>query len=230
VPDLPYAWNAKARRWQNASDGRKFIGPAKLAELRDKFVAGNQAKTAALVQRLAVGDVDRTGFEREMRAHLKSVFAAEYMLARGGEHMMTKSDWGKVGSLCRTQYQYLSDFCAEMGNGTLSLRAIQNRADLYIEAAVQAHERGKAAAWGVTLPAYPKDGSTICKIGCRCYWRIEEGDDEWRCTWVKTAHESCETCLQRAQEWNPLIIKKSDARTKTDLDARLNSLENAVLS
>lgn len=222
---LPYVFNAKARRWQSASDGRKFIGPAKLAELRDKFVEGNQARTAALVQRLAVGDLDRVGFEREMRSHIKSVFAAEYMLARGGKHMMTQSDWGRVGSMCRTQYQYLGDFMADLGAGNLSLRAIENRASMYVDAAIQAHERGKAAAWGVNLPHYPKDGSTICRMGCRCYWRIEEKEDEFLCYWTKTAHESCETCIQRSQDWNPLRIPKTEARNQRQLRQTLSHLD-----
>ena len=220
---LPYVFNAKARRWQSASDGRKFIGPAKLAELRDKFVEGNQARTAALVQRLAVGDLDRVGFEREMRAHIKSVFAAEYMLARGGRHMMTQSDWGSVGGTVRVQFRYLSDFCAELAEGKLSLRAIENRAQAYIQSAKQAHERGKAAAWGVILPTMPTQDSE-CLYNCKCYWRIEDKGDEWWAYWVKTAHESCDTCIHRANTWNPLVIKKSDQPTERRLQVYLSDL------
>lgn len=226
---LPYVWNAKARRWQNASDGRKFIGPAKLAELRDKFIEGNKAKTAALVQKLAVGDLDRTGFELEMRAHLKNVFAAEYMLARGGKHMMTQRDWGSVGRLCRTNYQYLSDFCAEIGEGKLSLRAIENRAEMYIDAAKHAHERGKAVAWGIDLPAYPTQGSE-CLVNCRCHWVIKESEDEFLCYWTKTAHESCPTCLERAARWNPLRIPKTEVRDQRQLHQTLNHLDHHHLA
>jgi len=82
------------------------------------------------------------------------------------------------------------------------------RSDLYTASARQAFERANMRAHGIPeLPAQPGDGSTICKTRDRCHWEYEQVEGGWNCTWVlDPAAEHCETCLERAEEWNPLFV------------------------
>ena len=216
----PWAWNAKARRWQGSAGTKyagQFISPAKLKDLRDTFIQGQLGAVDLLGQRLAEGEITIQGWERDMRAHLKTVYQAEYLLARGGAQAMTPSDYGRLGGLLRWQYQYLHDIAADIQAGRLSEQALIARAQLYVHSATQAHEQGKAAAWGLRVPHVPGDGSTLCKVNCKCYLEIREDDEAWHVYWRRTADESCDTCVERSQTWNPLDIAKPLARNRRAL-------------
>ena len=89
------------------------------------------------------------------------------------------------------------------------------RAAMYGSAIWAAYQQGKGAKWGemskygLHLPAYPADGSAICKTRDRCEWLIEPlnlDEGEYNATWTLGQAEHCPTCLQRAKEWNPLYI------------------------
>lgn len=90
---------------------------------------------------------------------------------------------------------------------------IAARSRMYVSSAREAFERGKRRAAGAPeLPAYPADGSTICKSRCQCGWQLEEVKDAdgntiaWNAYWRLSPVESCETCLGRGATWNPLVI------------------------
>ena len=69
-------------------------------------------------------------------------------------------------------------------------------------------EVGRAGAFQVQLPAYPGDGSSECMVNDKCYWdvRLDIPNGQVLATWVRTAAESCPTCIKRAVEWNPYTI------------------------
>lgn len=218
VPDsvtTRFYWDAPRHRWRDGETGR-FVAESRVREGRDGFLVSQERRVGDLTQRLTEGmPVQR--FEAEMRQVIKSSYLAEYMLGRGGLNAMTNADNGRVGALCRTQYQYLRDFMLQVQRGELSPAQIGARAALYVRSAGQAYERARAAVRDLVLPAYPKDGTSECKSNCRCTWDIREADEEWRCYWRVSSKETCPTCLQRGQSWSPLVVPKSFARTLADL-------------
>lgn len=144
-----------------------------------------------------------------MREALRDTYSAAYMAGRGGRNAMTPSDWGKLGAMLKEQYKFLNDFAAEVAAGQLSEQQIAARAALYFNSATQATERGRSAARGLTLPAYPGDGSTECRSNCKCRLDIEETSTEWRVYWrLGAAEKHCTTCPERAATWAPLVVPK----------------------
>jgi len=90
---------------------------------------------------------------------------------------------------------------------------IANRAQMYMDSAREAFERGKMRAHGVLeLPEYPGGGSTPCLTRCRCEWIYEEvyeGEElvGYNCTWQLDPNaDHCEGCLEYEAKWNPLFV------------------------
>jgi len=138
-----------------------------------------------------------------IRAHLRNAYVQNYLLSIGGRNSMTMADWGRLGGQLNRQYEYLRDMLTtRTGNPALTTRASN-----FINSATQAFWRGRADRAGVTLPAYPGDGSTICRSNCACSWRLLSVGDTIEAYWQLSAAEHCETCLARAQDWNPHIIQ-----------------------
>jgi hypothetical protein len=128
---------------------------------------------------------------------------------------MTQSDWGKIGADLRKQYRYLDRFANEIALGQLSDKEIAARARMYTAGANSNFGRGQAAAWHVTLPAYPGDGSTQCKNYCRCSWVMSETETEIRASWrLGGSKEKCPDCRRRASTWNPLVFDRATGQQK----------------
>lgn len=219
----PYYYDNASHRWRETSSGR-FLSQQKVTKLRDDFIDAQKDAVRQAARSMLDGTPVQT-FERQMRQQIKDTFIAEYMLARGGKNAMTPSDYGRLGSMLRKQYEYLHTFCEDIQTGRLSINGIAARAAMYMDSATQAFERGKAAARDLTLPAYPGDGSTACKANCKCYWDIQETRTEWHCYWRRTAAESCPTCSDRTAMWSPLVIQKDVLRSLRLLRRALRVLE-----
>ena len=209
----PWTWDGK--RYHNALTG-KFIGPKQMLVLRDQFIGGMKDNMADLHGQLARGEITLRKWEREMRAQIKLTYIDEYVLGHGGRGSMAKSDWGRIGSMCRTQYEFLGGFADDIQNGrytdnegNLKAESIAGRSDMYVNSGSAPYERGLALGQGVPdLPAYPGDGGTACVTACKCHWEIEETEEGWEATWVLASDEPCPDCLAHAAEWNPLHIAK----------------------
>lgn len=91
------------------------------------------------------------------------------------------------------------------------------RARMYAQALEQVYQKAymaaKSAKVGLPpLPAYPRDGSTRCKMNCNCYWEgpLEREDENGRyyaLYWRLRPGESCDDCIRRATvQWNPLKV------------------------
>ena len=203
---MSWRWDAKTRRYR-AGTGR-FLSEKQVRTLRDRFVAAQAAEATALAGKLAAGDLTVKAWETAMRALIRSTYLAEYALGRGGANAMTDADYRLLGKALRQQYGYLRGFARDVAAGNHTEAGIANRAGLYVQASRQAHERGKAAAWGVDLPAYPGDGSTSCKANCSCGWRLSETKTAYRATWVLGGSEHCDDCAGRAAAWSPFMVEK----------------------
>lgn len=205
-----YLWETASRRFRDVESGR-WLSHGTVTGLRNAFAA--EQRTWADVAAAALGRRDWTvrRWELEVRDRLKRVYLGEYLLGRGGKQAMTAADYGRVGAMLRDQYAYLRGFALEVQAGTLSEAQVAVRTQLYHEGAIEAFERGKAAAYSpdLILPAYPCDGLTPCLMRCRCRWRITETKRAWKAYWrVSARAESCGTCLDRAARYNPYTQAK----------------------
>lgn len=88
-----------------------------------------------------------------------------------------------------------------------ALNALIQRATLYAEAARATAWRAITGRVGLTLPAYPGDGSTRCRVRCKCRWDIQRVPGGWDCYWRLGSAEHCVDCERRAAEWSPLRIR-----------------------
>lgn len=209
MADSPWQYDARpsVRRFRDTRTGR-FLAASKAIDIRDGFVERRRADAEALTRQLADQSITVQEWERQMTEAIRQLHTAQYALGRGGLNAMTPADWDAAAALVEEQRRYLRDFARDVAAGNLSEAQIAARAKLYYGSSVAAYERGRASAFGVALPAYPGDGSTVCKSSCRCYWQLAEKDDTVEATWKRSASESCSTCKTRAAAWSPLAIAR----------------------
>lgn len=203
-----WIYDASTRRYRNEATGR-FLSQQTIVKLRDDFIESQHVKMAELARGVAAKDITIQRFEHDARALVKETHAVEYTFGRGGRNAMTQSDWGRVGQTVKGQYAYLHQFTQQIADGELSVPQIAVRASMYMDAGIASHERGRAAAFGMHLPAFPADGSSECLSRCRCAWSIIEQAEQFEATWVRnSAAEHCATCESRGSTWAPLVIEK----------------------
>jgi hypothetical protein len=70
-----------------------------------------------LGKRLQSGGINTSQFMLEMRDLIKSLHSVAGATARGGWNQMSLSDWGKVGSLTREQYEFLNRLGLQIEQG-----------------------------------------------------------------------------------------------------------------
>jgi hypothetical protein len=211
----PWVWDTRLSRgrggYRNTATGQTIGAPGML-QLRDGFIdAQKQALiTGDLADRLAAGEINVQQWVLESRQIIKTTFIDQYAIGRGGRKNMGPRDWGVIGGQCKTQYTYLDGFAQAIAGGELSAAQIKVRAEMYVDASVQAYERGISERLGLPkMPAYPGDGSTECRTNDRCHWEYAETETAWECTWVLDASvENCPTCVERARDWAPYVIQK----------------------
>lgn len=204
-----WQYSAPARRFRDAASGR-FIAAAKIIDLRDGFQERRRGDVNDLTRQLADQDITVQEWERQVTQAIRELHTAQFAFGRGGINAMTDADWLAADELVQAQRVFLRGFAEDVAAGRLSEAQITARAKLYYGSSVQAFERGRASAFGVSLPAYPADGSTPCKSACRCRWVLVDKGDEIHATWKRQAGEACSGCRNRASAWSPLVIARSD--------------------
>lgn len=203
---MAWQYDEASHRYRDVATGR-YLSPTASLSLRDDFQDRQRATLTRLADRLASQDMSVQQWEAAMRTAVRQIHSVEYAYGRGGVNAMTAADDLALRSLVADQWAYLHTFAESARAGLLTPAQIAARAQQYAASSRQSYERGHAAAWGVDLPAYPGQ-NTVCKASCRCSWSITETADEFRCTWVRHASDSCSTCLSRAAQWAPLVISK----------------------
>lgn len=209
------AWTWDGRRYHDVSTGR-FVGEQQMTALRDLYIDRQQERVTDIAELFADGDINRDQFITQMREEIRNAYVNEYALGSGGRAQVSKAEWLEVGRDCKKQYGYLNNFADEMesarqAGNPRSAEYIANRAKLYMESSSQAYEKARSEALGMppgALPAYPGDGSTVCRTNCHCHWDIEEEGDEWHCYWRLGESEHCPDCEENASNWNPLVIPR----------------------
>jgi hypothetical protein len=86
-----------------------------MIKLRDQFTNAMAGQARTMTSRLERSDgLSVQQWEAEMRVKIKTARIAQSVLGHGGRKTMTPSEWGRVGSMMRKQYEYLSKFAADL--------------------------------------------------------------------------------------------------------------------
>ena len=108
---------------------------------------------------------------------------------------------------------YLENFRADIGASGGDFKPQWHwRAGLYGLSTKQSYWEGEVtrqAGRPLPLPAMPGQGTT-CLTNCGCEWEIRVIDEEagdYDAYWKRTKRDSCQVCLQREEDWNPIRIR-----------------------
>jgi hypothetical protein len=201
-----WVWNQLTKRYRN-SKTKKTITSNTVLQLRDDFV-DEMRDFSKLTDDLINSRITVQEWVLEMRKKVRDVHSAQYMLARGGRNAMFQTDLDALSDIIKEQYDFLQKFGQEVRAGNLSASKIRSRSEMYMEASTRSHEQAKAASYDIELPAYPADGSQICKARCRCRWEINVLDDKVEAYWLlNVAAKHCDTCISNAAKWAPYVVE-----------------------
>lgn len=150
---------------------------------------------------LLLGFITLTIWETRMRGALQDASVIQYVFGRGGFDQVDIADWNFLEDWLLTQYFFLNNFAQDIADGKLSEAEIAARSYLYFSSAVGAFERGhsKAQHADLFLTRFPGDCTSQCCARDRCYWLYAHQRKRIICHWVRTAKESCDTCIDRAK-------------------------------
>lgn len=145
-------------------------------------------------------------WQREMERTLTRYHLAAYMAGQGSEAIDT-AGLKAVGQMVEAQLGFLDNFALVVQEAEAFERGWLARAQMYAEAIKVPYWKGRTKV--LPLPAMPAEG-TQCRTRCKCAWNVEAVDEaagDYDAYWIRHASDSCQTCIQRAAEWNPLRIR-----------------------
>ena len=142
-----------------------------------------------------------------MEELLSRYHLAAYMTGAGTVEISAEAR-GKVLEGVAVQLAFLDNFITEIEDNDTFVMGWTARARMYGESIKEPYWNGRVKL--LPLPSMPGDGTTQCLTNCRCSWdvtTINERIGDYDARWIRDARDSCQTCIQRAQEWNPLRIR-----------------------
>lgn len=217
---MPFQWVISQKKYRDVETGR-FVAQETVLGYVERIVTAGDSAADTLTDLHVDGTLSPADTINGLKGELKTSVMQEYMLGRGGRSQMSQRDWGAVGGLLSKQYALMPEFQRALEAGELSEAQIRQRMHQYFESAPEAYERGNAAAHSIfSLPAYPRDGSTECMNGCKCHWRIVDGElsGDADCYWeISPLAENCPTCLKRATLWYPIRYRGGILQPYTDV-------------
>jgi hypothetical protein len=180
-----------------------------------RYAAHFDEQTSKLIDQLASGELSVDAWLTAMEKEVNGLHTTAYVLGVGGVQNMTQEDLDHVQVITDRQMVYLRRWAdqirADLAAGNeINYEAMKPRARLYRNAANATLQNATTAHMGIPdLPAYSGDGTSECLTNDACSWRIEKlpGDGNFDAYWTLSEAEHCETCLKRAQVWNPLQIR-----------------------
>lgn len=207
---MPYVYVRSVNRYRDSATGQFVPRDRVLSYVESITRAGGDAADT-LSDLVSTGQLSPADYGIRLKDELKSAYVQDYVLGRGGRSSMTRSDWGTIGRMLRSEYRLIDNFVADLEAGKSSPAQTRARARLYFDTAQQAFERANARAFGTPkLPAYPRDQTTDCRSHCYCHWSIEklDGKGNFDCYWkLDKTKENCPQCLARFEVWGPLQIR-----------------------
>lgn len=130
-----FGWNETAGRYVDLSTGR-FVPFADVRDALESVMATSGQRMNSLTQSLIDQQIPLAEWQTGMEEQIKLSHTAAAAAARGGWAQMSQADWGAVGRMIRTQYEYLANFADDIYTGKQALNGVARvRADLYAGAA-----------------------------------------------------------------------------------------------
>lgn len=113
----------------------QFVSDAAVRRVVDSIAEQASGRMVAASERLLAGELSLASWQAEMQQAIKVAHASGAVIAHGGAARMTFSRWGEIGSLVKTEYQFLRDFAAQIADGRQPLNGtIRTRAVLFGQA------------------------------------------------------------------------------------------------
>lgn len=183
-------------------------------------------RVTALAKQLGSGSISLLEWQQGMRLAMRESWTLQLVIGAGGDKSKIDSkEYLRLGTRLQEQYRYLERFAKDIVDKGLSEGQIAVRSRMYMEAS-------KLIYWqmitGIRLPAYPGDGSTQCKVNCKCSWKIDYvRDNKGRvvaalATWVLGKAEHCVDCYERASKWVKLPVEIQGTRASTAFKLRMS--------
>lgn len=187
--------------------------PENALDYSDKITSIYDNGLRNMARTVADGSIDLGQWVTDMKAAIEQMLVFQAAAAVGGDKsFISDDDRQAIQDTVAEQYKYLDGFAQaieEAIDQEGSLGFVESRAAMYAQST-------QAMFWqqaiDVTLPAYPKDGSTKCLSHCNCKWDVDcDEDGNVLATWIMSEGENCPDCEARASEWAPLVIKREAA-------------------
>ncbi len=248
--DLGYSWHALPEVWawddedkvyRNDETGEVMEEETMIA-LRDQIVdwqvdffskwpveedeEPEEDDDSNILALLFLGLITLAVWEARMRSAIQDAWVTQYMFGRGGEGNMTDADWLEIEERLLVQYSFLSGFSLAIFTGELSEALIAARAELYFSSAVAGFEIGRMKAHhnNLFLTRFPGDCTSECCARDKCYWNYVDTRDEIRVKWIRTAAESCDTCIFRADCPSVIFVKATGEHINMDCYEQADAL------
>jgi len=160
------------------------------------------------------GKISVADWLRAMQLEVDFVIFTAFQIGKGGADKLADADLEFIRRATADQHRFLAKWAEQIGaaivgGALLSVGTLLTRALAYAKTAQSFLMVAYTLAQGLPiLPAYPRDGTSECHYNDRCRWIIRKvGPQSWDCYWdVDFLAESCATCIQRGEVWNPLRI------------------------
>lgn len=160
----------------------------------------------AMTGDLADSTIDVDAWKAQMERALATFHSAAY-LAGARQTTLDELARKRIAGDVRVQLQFLDNFALEIQDADTFKTGWTARAASYADSIKIPYWAGRTKL--LPLPALPGEGSQ-CKTHCKCLWSVDTIDEEagdHDATWVRGNTDSCQTCVERASQWNPLRIR-----------------------
>lgn len=195
-------------RLSSATRERVPSAPVSTQQL-ERLEANTRERLQIITRQYFEGDLNIDQWYEQSARTINANITAGRALGVGGFDSLTAQDRTAIEMMTDEELRFLNKFRREIDNGSVSEAQALARVQQYAGSAVVAGERGYQDAIGLPLlPAQPKV-RTACHRNCKCRWRIVklDGNGNWDCYWQLSPAEHCQTCLTRAERFNPLRIR-----------------------
>ena len=131
---ISYVYDSRSRRYRDSASGH-YVTASQVRQAVDAVIDAEDAKVAALSERLVDGDISLADWQSQMAGIMKTLHVTMGVAAVGGFNQADASDFGYMGSLIKKQYQYLQNFANDIVSGKQALDgSLVSRAELYAQA------------------------------------------------------------------------------------------------
>lgn len=170
------------------------------------LITSLESKLRTVFTRLQNGQITPSQWYT-LSARLIARYSLTALMVGLGRQKLTEDELLVSWELTNNQFEYLDAFKAQIQESGEFLPGWESRAASYAKAIKVPYWKGRTQM--LPLPAMPAQG-TQCMNNCGCKWDVrvinaEAGDFD--AYWERHKNDSCQTCIQREKEWNPLQIR-----------------------